>query len=99
VQGIGGWDPFPIGVYPENHRVVVEIGHLQKRRPFIAGSLREELRRRLAEAVPSIDWSLKRKSHFPDVPLGTLAEGDTLNRFLDVIDWVLVCIRRTYGIG
>lgn len=31
VQGLEGWEPFPIGVYPMTRVVVVEIGHLQNR--------------------------------------------------------------------
>ena len=98
VQGLGGWDPFPIGVYPKRHEVVVEIGHLQKRKPFDAINLREDLRRRLAEAVPGVDWSSDRKSHYPDVPLTVLAEGASLDQFLAVIDWIIARIRRVHGV-
>jgi hypothetical protein len=51
----------------------------------------------LAEAVPDVDWSLDRKSHYPDVPLAVLTEGDSLDRFLSVIDWVIARIKRLHG--
>jgi hypothetical protein len=97
VQGIAGWDPFPIGVYPKRRGLIVEIGHLQKRKPFDSKDLRNELRRRLAEAVPDVDWSLDRKSHYPDVPLAVLTEGDSLDRLLTLIDWVIARIKRLHG--
>jgi hypothetical protein len=99
VQGIAGWDLFPIGVYPRMRTVVVEIGHLQKKRPFDAEVRREELRSLLATAVPEIDWSSSRKSHYPDVPLAVLASGESLDRFLGVIDWVIARVRAVHGIA
>jgi hypothetical protein len=99
VQGIRGWDAFPIGVCPKRRAVVVEVGHLQKRKPFDGESLRENLRDRLAAAVPEVDWSLGRNTHYPDVPLAVLASGDALDRFLGVIDWVIARVRAVRGVA
>jgi len=72
--------------------IEIQFQWMRKKRPFDAVSKRQELREKL-NAVPGIaipEESIERR---PNVPLQVLTAEGALDRFLEVLDWVVSEIR------
>jgi hypothetical protein len=73
--------------------VEVQFQWMRRKRPFDAKSKRQELRDKL-NAVPGISIPEKGLETRPSVPLQVLTVPGALDRFLEVLDWMVGEIRR-----
>ena len=74
--------------------VDVQFGYLAYSEPFTTLKKRKELQRRL-NAIPGIAIPDDRIEGFPSIALQTLADVQTRNAFLAVLEWVIDEIRAT----
>lgn len=83
----------PLCVYTSG-LVDVQFGYLVYSEPFSALTKRQELQRQL-NLIPGIAIPDDRVEGFPSIELRTLADVQTRNAFLAVLEWVIDEIQAT----
>jgi hypothetical protein len=89
----GGGEHKPIQVWTDDYFYVM-FGDMKNRPPFIDEHKRLELLRRLND-IEGVTVPRKGIDKHPSIPLTTLNNDTALERFLEVLNWLVQEIRRT----
>jgi hypothetical protein len=73
--------------------IEIQFVYMKRKRPFEAETRRQELREKL-NALPGIAIPMEGIDKMPSVPLRVLTPPGALDRFLEVLEWVVGEIRR-----
>jgi hypothetical protein len=87
----GGQTYWTISVWTYG-RVEISFQQMKNRPPFSEDTLRLELRERLNK-LEGVDFPEDAIDRRPSIPLGIFKDSEKLDRFLEVLDWVVRTIR------